>query len=440
MQVRRHPHEDDRLSSLRSYKILDTAPDEAFDALTRLAARVLQAPVAVLSLTDAHRQWFLSRYGIDETEMPLSEAVCSDTGLGVTPVMIADLRTVPRYADLSWVSGPRAYRAYAGVPLIGRDGLPLGSLCVVDTAVRCFGPAELAVLQDLAEQAVSLLELRRSDEARGLSSPELVPEARQPLALRHALDNDEFVPHFQPIVDLRTSRVIGLEALVRWDHPTRGLLPPAAFLPGLDAGSFGSWTHRVVVEAACRLAVDLRARGVELEDGIAVNVSARDLTRPGLLATILDIVLSYDLPPTALTLEITEGADIGDLADTRSRLLLLRAAGMRVIADDFGVGWSNLVRLLQLPLTGLKIDRELVTGMIGDPVRDQMVASAVELASTMGSTVTAEGVETTAVRDRLLELGCIRGQGWLFGRELPAAEILTNLGDVSLRPRSFEAA
>jgi EAL domain-containing protein (putative c-di-GMP-specific phosphodiesterase class I) len=142
---------------------------------------------------------------------------------------------------------------------------------------------------------------------------------------------------------------------------------------------------------------------------------------------VLGLLDACGLPRSALTLEITETTEIGDVAVAREELLVLRDAGVQIAADDYGVGWSNLVRLLRLPLTGLKIDRELVTGLVGDPVREHMVASAVALGAAMGLSVLAEGVETEEVRSRLLELGCRRGQGWLFGAALPAAELPARL-------------
>lgn len=446
MDVRLHEHEADRLASLRSYHVLDSAPDEAFDMLTRLAARVCDAPISMISLVDQDRQWFLSRHGVESTEDPRSASVCSDVVAAGAALVIPDLSRTPRYADLAAVVGEPGYRAYAGTPLVGRDGLALGTLCVIDTEARDFDAGQLGALDDLAAQVVAAMELRRYDDREGLTAPAMVPEARQPVTLRRALDNHEFVPFYQPIVDMRSGAVVGLEALVRWQHPTRGLLTPDAFLPGLETGTLALWTARAVLETSCQVRVDLRYRGLVLPEGVAVNLSGRQLANPGLAAQILAALARHGLPGTGLTLEITETAGLTDIGLARQELLTLRAAGVRIVADDFGVGWSNLTRLLQLPLTGLKIDRELVTGMVGDRVREHMVSSAIALAATMGLSVVAEGVESEAVRDRLLALGCRRGQGWLFSRALPAADLAAALAwqqehrQVALRPqpRRFE--
>lgn len=422
MLVRLHPHESDRVASLRSYDALDSRRDDAFDAVTRLAALVCQAPVALISLVDSDRQWFLGRHGMSHEQTPREQSVCSDVVAAQSALVLPDLSGTARYRDLAAVAGSPGYRAYAGTPLIGRDGLPLGALCVLDTTARSFSPEQLRALDDLATQVIALLELRRSDAADGLTAPAVVPEAREPALLHRALDDHEFVPFYQPVVDLAGGHVVGLEALVRWRHPTRGLLTPEAFLPGLETGMLALWTAHAVLEAACTVTVDLLARGLHLPHGIGVNLSGQQL-RSGLAPQILARLAEHQLPGSALTLEITESAQIPDPAAARRELQELRAAGVRVAADDFGVGWSNLTRLLQLPFTSLKIDRELVAGMVDDPVREHMVTAAVGVAGRMGLDVVAEGIETGAVRRRLLQLGCPLGQGWLFSRALPAAEL-----------------
>jgi EAL domain-containing protein (putative c-di-GMP-specific phosphodiesterase class I) len=427
MDVRLHAHEADRVASLRSYGVLDVGRDPAFDALTRTAARLCSAPIAMISLVDAHRQWLLSAYGLPAEERRREDSVCSDVVAAGAPAVVVDLAAVARYADLPGIGGPDGARAYAAVPLTGRDGLPLGTLCVLDTRPRRFGEEDLASLADVAQQVVTALELRRLDATAGLTDPTLVADARRPRALRRALEDGQLLPHFQPLVDLRDGAVTGLEALVRWEHPTHGLLTPAAFLPGLEAGTLSAWTTRAVLAESLAVVAGLRSRGIALPDGVGVNLSGQQFARPGLAREVLDLLDASDLPGSALTLEITETTEISDVTVAREELLTLRDAGVRIAADDYGIGWSNLGRLLRLPVTGLKIDRELVTGLVGDPVREHMVASAVALGATMGLSVLAEGVETEAVRRRLLELGCDRGQGWLFGAALPAADLPARL-------------
>lgn len=429
MDVRHHPHEPDRLTSLASYQLLDSEPDERFDALTRLAAAVCRTPISMITLVDADREWLLSRHGTAVAAGPRSESISSDVVAAGIPFIMPDLRRTARYAGLAAVADEPGYRAYAAVPLVGRDGLPIGTLSVVDTTPRVFTEPELGALHDLARQTVSVLELQRCDANSGLHSDVLVAEATQPVVLRRALDAGEFVPYFQPLVDMRDGSIRGLEALIRWHHPTRGVLAPSAFLPGLEAGRLGAWASGAVLERSCGLITDLHARGIDLPDGVAINISGDRLTIPGLSDRILARLARHRIPGTAVTVEITETAEIHDVEIARRELLALRAGGVRAVADDFGVGWSNLVRLLQLPLAGLKVDRELVTGVLGDPLRNHMITSTLSLAAAAGLSVIAEGVETAAVRDRLLELGCHYGQGWLFGRPVPADQIFALLTD-----------
>lgn len=420
--------EADRLTSLRTYPAADTAPGAALEALTRLAARICGTPVSQINLVDDERQWSLAQVGSDVGPVPRRESICADVVVTGASLVLPDLAAASRYAGLAMVAGSTGYRSYAGVPLVGRDGLPLGTLCVLDTEPRGYTDGQLAALGDLAEQVVTVLELRRLQSATALSSSTLVPEATNPQTLRRALDNGEFVPHFQPLVDMRTGTITGLEVLLRWEHPTRGLLTPETFLAGLETGSLINVAGREMLDTACAVAADLHRRGIGLPDGIAINVSGQQLSAPGLAREFLTIAARHGVDPSTLVAEITETAEIEDLDLARGELAVLRDSGVRVLADDFGVGWSNLVRVLKLPLTGLKIDKELVTGMVGDPVREHMVNSVVALGAAMGIDVIAEGVETEAVRDRLLELGCRRGQGWLFSRAVPARELPDLLG------------
>ncbi len=448
MEVRRHVREIDRLTSVESYRRLGAETgdpcgiDGSLEALARLAARVCQAPTALISLVGGDRQWILSSHGWESGELARSESVCSDVDAADGALVVADLAGMSRYAGLGWVRGPGGFRAYAGVPLVGRDGLPVGAVCVLDRAVRGFTAADVAALADLAGQVMTVLDAARCDVRDGLTAVDLIAEARSPRVLRTALDRGEFVAHFQPVVDLDTGAVRGLEALLRWEHPTRGLLTPQVFLPGLQTGCLVGWVGRAMVRAACALTVELQARGITLPGGVAVNITAGQLSTPGLAAEFLAVLSEHGLPGSALVVELTETSRVDDLTVAREQLRRLRGGGVRVVADDFGVGWSNLTRLLELPFAGLKLDRTLVTGMVGDPVRDHMVAAAVSLAATLGVEVTAEGVETEAVRHRLLELGCYRGQGWLFSAAVPAGEVpalITGLGLHRSRPQPTPA-
>ena len=358
-----HPHEHDRLESLRSYDLLDTAPEAAYDDLTHLAAQLCKAPVALITLVDADRQWFKSAYGIAAAETPREHSFCSDVVADERMLVVSDATEEPRYRDNPLVTGPPGIRAYAGVPLVGRDGLPVGALCVIDRRPRHFSARQLDGLHLLAGQVVAQMELRRVDRAAGLAGGALLGEATNPVRLRLALDRGELRPHFQPIVELATGLTCGFESLLRWHHPAHGVLLPGLFLPAVESSSLVLPVGRHVLDRSLAALAELRSDpALPAYLGVAVNVSALQLQQPGLAESVLTCLERHAVPPTLLTLEITETASLLDTAAARRELEALREAGVLLALDDYGVGWSGLGRLLELPLTTLKLDRSLVAG------------------------------------------------------------------------------
>jgi EAL domain-containing protein (putative c-di-GMP-specific phosphodiesterase class I) len=422
--VRLHHAEADRLDSLASYGVLDSAPELAFDAITALTALLCDSPAAAVVLVDAERQWFKSKYGLSVVETPRATSICSDVVAAGAPIAVPDATKEDRYRRNPLVTGSPYIRAYLGVPLIGRDGLPLGALCVVDVAPRQFTQCHVTTLQGLADQVMVLLEQRRRDRADGLLSEDLLDDARDPVRLRHALDNGELVPYFQPLVDIHTGQPHQLEALLRWQHPELGPLPPLSFLPAVAAGALMVPVGRAVLDASLAQLAELRRNGVVLPGGVAVNVASNQLGRPGLARDVLGALHRHHLPGTQLTVEITEATALPDLALARNELEALTAIGVHVVMDDYGVGWSNLTRLLQLPIDGLKIDREIAAAVVNDPRAAAMVATTVAMANELGIEVTAEGIETEQVRDHLARAGCDWGQGWLYSPAVPADQLI----------------
>jgi len=422
-----HQAEADRLDSLASYGVLDSPAEPAYDALTALAAMLCDTPIAAVTLVDADRQWFKSRHGLSVAETPRIMSICSDVVATGAPLAVGDATTEDRYERNPLVTGSSHIRAYLGVPLFGRDGLPLGTLCVIDVAPRHFTERHLATLRELADQVGVLLEQRRRDQADGLLSEDLHDDARDPLRLRSALENGEFVPYFQPVVDIHTGRPHQLEALLRWQHPDHGPLPPLSFLPAVAAGALIVPVGRVMLDSSLAQLAELRRHGTVLAAGVAVNVASSQLGRPGLARDVLAALNRHRLPGTQLTVEITEATALLDLAVARKELEALAAVGVRVVIDDYGVGWSNLTRLLQLPVDGLKIDREIAAAVVENPRAAAMVISTVALAAELGLEVTAEGIENEQVRDRLAQAGCDWGQGWLYSPAVPPDQLISLL-------------
>ncbi|MEA2290597.1 MAG: hypothetical protein QOD55_2594 [Solirubrobacteraceae bacterium] len=238
-------------------------------------------------------------------------------------------------------------------------------------------------------------------------------------ALRSALDREELVVHFQPELSVATGEIVGVEALVRWDRPGVGLVPPSDFIPIAEETGLivpiGAW----VLREACR-----QAR--LFDDGrivVRVNVSARQLTEPGLTATVSDALAESSFDPERLCLEVTESVILEDSDRCVTALQALRDLGVSVALDDFGTGYCSLSYLRRLPIDGLKIDRSFVRGLGHEADDDSIVASVIDLARSLGVAVTAEGVETEEQLARLRAGGCDTMQGFLFARPAPAAQV-----------------
>ncbi len=236
--------------------------------------------------------------------------------------------------------------------------------------------------------------------------------------LRRAINNDAFVPHYQSIVRLSDATVVGHEALLRWQHEQRGLLAPGAFL---DVGEESGLIEQVDWLMYARVIADM-AR-TEMPGYVAINVSPRHFRSPEFAYRLIDLLEEADVSPSRLRIEITEVALLDDAPRISESLSLLRERGVLSQLDDFGTGFSALSYLHRFPIAALKIDRSFVADLDG-AARTESVAvirAIVALAGSLGIEIIAEGVETLAQRERLLELGCIYAQGFLFGRPEPLA-------------------
>ena len=222
---------------------------------------------------------------------------------------------------------------------------------------------------------------------------------------------------YMPLHAADDLRIRGYEALLRWRHPLHGRIPPTDFIPTAEESGLiipiGLW----VLERACR-----DASGWSSDTTLAVNVSAVQLASPTLVESVLDILHRVGMSPDRLELEITESVLARDPAAARHVLQRLRAAGIRVAIDDFGVGYSSMAQLRELPFDGIKLDKSFATALLQDDARDMtcsIIASVVQLARSMRLTVTAEGVETERQFEILRGLGCVLVQGYLFGQPGP---------------------
>ncbi len=254
--------------------------------------------------------------------------------------------------------------------------------------------------------------------------------------LRRALDRGELRLHYQPQVDLRSAHIVGLEALVRWEHPERGLIPPGSFIPIAEETGLILPIGRWVLETACRQASLWRADPeIGLDLVMAVNLSPRQFRHPRLVQDVGQVLAESGLDASGLEVEITEGTAMGDADATVKTLEHLKAIGIRLAIDDFGTGYSSLGYLKRFPIDVLKVDRSFVAGLPANRGDAAIVRAVVGLTRALGLKAVAEGVETKEQLAELRGLGCDQGQGYLFGR--PTA---TEVADVMLRRSSVAEA
>ena len=247
-------------------------------------------------------------------------------------------------------------------------------------------------------------------------------------ALRRAITRNEFCLHYQPTLSVADGRVTSLEALIRWDHPDRGLVPPDQFIPLAEENGLivpiGAWALR---QACVQLAAWRLEHPALAQLQVSVNLSARQFTDPRLGELVTSSLAESGLPPDALWLEITESVLMDEAASTLDTLRALRRLGVHLAIDDFGTGYSSLSYLKRFDVDVLKIDRSFVDGLGIDQEDEAIVTAVVSLAHALGLSVTAEGVETNRQLAGLRRLGCDAVQGYLLGRPLPPEDLITAL-------------
>jgi diguanylate cyclase (GGDEF)-like protein len=254
-----------------------------------------------------------------------------------------------------------------------------------------------------------------TDDAGGATNAQTVEE------LQTALTTDQLVLHYQPKIDQETGNVHSVEALVRWEHPTRGLLYPDSFLGLVEESGLMRAMTRVVLEMAVDQAADWQSQGRELT--IAVNLSASSLVDADLPEEIFAMLSARGVPTRALQLEITEEFLMADRDRARTILSRLRDSGIQISIDDFGTGYSSLSYLRDLPVDELKLDRSFIFPMADDARAAALVASTIALAHSLNLRMVAEGVETEVAYQELARLGCDQAQGFFICRPVPAAEL-----------------
>jgi diguanylate cyclase (GGDEF)-like protein len=383
----------------RFKEVNDTLGHHAGDLLLREASKRI---AAVLRASDA-----LARLGGDEFAVLLPGVGSADFALEVAGRIARALEqpfhlkgcTVHVEASIGIAAAPEHARdvdellQHADVAMYAAKGSP--SRCEVYSAAQeSDAPGHLAILGEL----------------------------------RRALERDEFVLHYQPEADIQTGRVVGAEALVRWIHPERGVIPPNEFIPLAERTGLIKPLTAFVLDSAlaqCRKWAD---DGLELT--VAVNLSVRNLLDVGLPAAVAAMLERHGVEPGRLKLEITEGTIMADPQRAMAVLSELHEMGIRLSIDDFGTGYSSLAYLKDLPVSELKIDRTFVNDMSEASGGDAfIVRSTIDLARNLGLEVVAEGVETEAIWTQLGRLGCDMGQGYYLSRPVPPEQFAAWLAE-----------
>jgi EAL domain-containing protein (putative c-di-GMP-specific phosphodiesterase class I) len=242
--------------------------------------------------------------------------------------------------------------------------------------------------------------------------------------LRHALEQKEFIMHYQPVVSLETNHIVGFEALIRWNHSTRGLINPAEFINVAESSGFIDSITRFTLHEACRQLSEWQTLfPLDTPLFVSVNLSPNSLRHPELMNWVHDSLRAFSLSPDSLALEIVENALIQDADNARRIFTDMRRLGIRVSLDDFGIGYSSLGYINQYPIDNLKIDRSFVNFIGKSKEMDAIVHAITTLASELGFNVVAEGIETQAQLDFLEKLGCQYGQGYFFSKPVHPSEI-----------------
>jgi EAL domain-containing protein (putative c-di-GMP-specific phosphodiesterase class I) len=285
----------------------------------------------------------------------------------------------------------------------------------VDTLIR---RADIA-MQTAKDRRLGFMRYEPELDTRSATQLALMSE------LRRALDEHELTLHFQPKADLETGAVTSVEALVRWEHPEHGLLPPAEFVPFAERTGISRGLSRYVLAAGVRQLREWEEQGLDV--GLSLNLTMFDLLDPKLPDEVAALLREEGVDPSRLELEITESVIMADPVRVREIVAALKALGVRLAIDDFGTGFSSLTYLKSLPIDVLKIDRSFVMGMDASESDRAIVSSTTQLAHSLGLAVVAEGVESDEIWRELVSIGCDLAQGFHIGRPCPPEQLLETL-------------
>lgn len=416
-----------RLAALNSTGIMDSGPEASYDNIVRLAAEYFHADSAGMGFADETRIWIKSHWGKHLRELPRENSIFDMVLAADGPVIVPDVSLLPCFERQRLRLNRPDLISFASVPIRSFDGLILGVLNIFDHEPRIgMTPDELRMLESLADMASNQLELRRLHMRSKGSGRHLLHGANvhqdcwpSRADLRHALEKHQFVLYYQPEVDLLTHKIVGLEALIRWEHPERGLILPNDFIPLAEECGLilpiGDWG----LAEACN---QIRKWNIEDPENehlrVCVNLSARQFSHEGLADHVESLLLQSGISSHQLGLEMTESSLIPNIGVAVEVLDRLRGLGVSLLMDDFGTGYSSLSYLHSFPFDVLKIDRSFVRRMTEGDQPLQIVRTIIELARVMDMDVVAEGIETREQYRLLRQMRCRFGQGFLFARPM----------------------
>ena len=392
-----------RLQHRSATRYLDTLPGEsALQQAVALIAAGFGYPMVAITILDRHHQHTLAIHGAQQHRTPRRQTLCDRVVSTNSTLVVPDVAP----AEASELGE----RAFVGVPLVGREGIAIGALCLLDTRPRKPPPEQVTQLEAVATVIQEQLETLRRHGPRSLGS---IDDATE---LLDAVDSGQVVAHYQPVVDLATEATTGWEALARWEHPTRGLLPPGEFIPLAEDTEIIIDLDLAVLHHAC---TDLRTR-LAGDPGlhVSVNLSPRHFEHPHCIQRLTTATQDSGVDPRSVIFEITETAVLASYLEDRHFLVDLRERGFGIVLDDFATGFSSVEHLLRLPVDGIKIDR-VVTGALDTPTGVVVARSLATMAADLGLHTTIEGVETATQARVAGNLGIDYGQGFYWSAPLP---------------------
>jgi len=428
----RNDQEDARLAALAATGILDTGSEPCFDTITRLCAQYFHADTVCLGFADQSRIWIKSYWGEPVREMPRERSIFEMVLSADGTVVVPNIAEHPNFADRRFNIRRLQVGSFASAPVRCSEGRILGTLTVFSSEPRRrMTLDEIQMLENLADMAASQLELRRLKQSfsirgedaahRAHSTSEIWPQCAD---LRRALEQREFELYYQPEVELATRRIVGLEALIRWRHPRRGIIPPAEFIPIAEECGLilpiGDWGMAEVCRQIQRWSSEHPS---ESAPRVCVNLSARQFAREGLADHVEALLVRTGISSHQLGLEMTESSFVTDSHTAMEVLGSLRRLGVSLLLDDFGTGYNSLDHLHVFPFDVLKIERSFIRRMTEGEQPLHIVRTIIDLARVMGMEVVAEGIETAEQYRLLCEMKCRYGQGYLFAQPMPMEEI-----------------